>query len=189
MTLVFPADGHQPVVPQHVELYEADCQIHLHNLDPTVTTLVNHNPLGEATLHDQDLLQLGPQGPKLRSRIQAQEYASCKRSREIWRDAMDVAAEARTEGRGSVMSFVGQLVYDLRRHATRSIKIMMAALLILIIGGLGGMAYFFYSTESTHEQHIVALLKELESARLAQVEIEQRTEEERGRMADVLTAG
>ena len=146
--LVFPGDGSQPIVPLHVELYEADCEMHLHNEDPRVTTLVNHNPLDEATLHDQDLIQLGPEGPKLRLRIQAGEYAACKRSREIWRDAIDVAAEARTEGRGSVRSFVGQLVYDLRRHATRSIKIVMAALLILVIGGLGGMAYYFYSTES-----------------------------------------
>ena len=69
--LVFPADGHQPVVPQQVELYEADCQVHLHNLDPRVSTLVNHNPLVETTLQDQDLLQLGPLGPKLRFRIQA----------------------------------------------------------------------------------------------------------------------
>ena len=40
--------------------------------------------------------------------------------------------------------------------------------------------------ESTHEEHIAALLKELESARLTQAELQQRTEEERGRMADVL---
>ncbi len=185
--VVFPDDGRHPTVPQHVELYEADCQIHLRNLDPNVTTLVNHNPLVEATLQDQDLLQLGPMGPKLRFRIQAEEYAACKRSREIWRDAMDVAAEAKTEGRGSWRSFVGQLVYDLRRHATRPIKMMMAALFILVVGGLGGMAYYFYSTETTHEQHIAALLKELESARLTQAELEQRTQEERARMADALT--
>jgi S1-C subfamily serine protease len=186
--LVFPADGHQDVVPQQVELYEADCQVHLRNLDPRVSTLVNHNPLVETTLQDQDLLQLGPLGPKLRFRIQAEEYAACKRSREIWRDAMDVAAEARIEGRGSVRSFVDQLVYDLRRHATRSIKMMMGTLLILILGGLGGMAYYFYATESRHEQHIMALLKELDSARLTQAELEQRTKAERARMAEALKA-
>ena len=54
--LVFPADGHQPVVPKQVELYEANCQIHLRNVDHHVSTLVNHNPLVEATLQDQDLL-------------------------------------------------------------------------------------------------------------------------------------
>ena len=57
--LVFLDDSHHAVIPQQVELYEAKCQIHLHNLDPHVSTLVNHNPLVEATLQDQDLLQLG----------------------------------------------------------------------------------------------------------------------------------
>jgi len=83
-------------------------------------------------------------------------------------------------------TFVAQLAYDLRRHATRPIQIMMGILLILIFGGLGGMGYYFYSTESRHEQHIVALLKELESARLTQAELQQRTKAERARMAEVM---
>jgi len=186
--LVFLGDGFQPVVPRHVELYEADCQMHLHNEDPSVTTLVNHNPLDEATLNDQDLIQLGPEGPKLRLRIQAEEYAACKRSHEILRDAWDMAGEARNEGRGVVGSFLGQLVYDLRRHATRSIQMMVVALLVLLIGGMGGMAYYSYSTQRAHEQHIAALLKELESARLSQAELEQRIEEERGKVDAALTA-
>ena len=186
--LVFPGDGSQPVVPLHVELYEKDCEMHLHNEDPSVTTLVNRNPLDEATLHDQDLIQLGPEGPKLRLRIQAEEYAACKRSHEILRDAWDVAGEARNEGRGAVGSFLGQLVYDLRRHATRSIQMMVVALLVLLIGGMGGMAYYSYSTQRAHEQHIAALLKQLESARLSQAELEQRTEGERVKMGEALTA-
>ena len=186
--LVFSGDGSQPVVPLHVELYEADCEMHLHNEDPSVTTLVNHNPLDEATLHDQDLIQLGPQGPKLRLRIQAEEYAACKRSHEILRDAWDMAGEARNEGRGAVWSFLGQLVYDLRRHATRSIQMMVVALLVLLTGGMGGMAYYSYSTQRAHEQDIAALLKQLESARLSQAELEQRIEEERVKMDTALTA-
>jgi S1-C subfamily serine protease len=83
---------------------------------------------------------------------------------------------------------VDQLIYDLRRHATRPLKMMMGTLLILILGGLGGMAYYFYATELRHEQHIMALLKELESARLTQGELEQRTKAERARMAEIMMA-
>ena len=186
--LIFSTVGPQPLVPLHVELYEADCEIHLHNQDPSVTTLVNHNPLGEATLHDRDLIQLGPEGPKLRFRIQPEEYAACKRSREILRDAWDVSVEARKAGRGVVRSFFAQLVYDLRRHATRSVQLLVLALLILLLGGIGGGIYYSYLAQQAYEEDKAALLKQLESARLSQAELEQRTEEERVKMDAALTA-
>ena len=186
--LIFSTVGPQPLVPLHVELYEADCEIHLHNQDPSVTTLVNHNPLGEATLHDRDLIQLGPEGPKLRFRIQPEEYTACKRSREILRDAWDVSVEARNAGRGVVRSFFAQLVYDLRRHATRSVQLLVVALLILLLGGIGGGIYYSYLAQQAYEEDKAALLKQLESARLSQAELEQRTEGERVKMGEALTA-
>ncbi len=186
--LVFPADGRYPSVPLHVELFEADCQIHFRNQDPNVTTLVNHNPLIEATLQDQDLIQLGPEGPKLRLRIRAEEYATCKRSREIFRDALDIAAEARHEGRGRMGSFVAQLVYDVRRHASLPTQLVVITLLVVLLVGLGGLGYYAYSTQRAHEQDMAALLKELESTRLTQADLENRTAGERKRIAEGLAS-
>ncbi|MFQ5992512.1 MAG: FHA domain-containing protein, partial [Nitrospiraceae bacterium] len=105
--LTFPADGPSSGVPSHVDLYEENCEIHLRNHDPNVTIMVSDNPLDRAVLHDKDVIQLGPQGPKFRFRIRAEEYAACKRSREILRDALDVASEARKDGLGPLGSFLG----------------------------------------------------------------------------------
>ena len=185
--LVFPADGPHSVVPSHVELFQDNCEVHLRNRDPSVTTLVNHNPLTEATLSDKDLIQLGPQGPKLRFRIRVDEYATCKRSHEILQDALDLAAEARKDGLGAVGSFFGQLAYDMRRHASRGTQVVVVALLVLLAGALGGGAYYSYTTQQAYERHMVALSKELESSRLTQAVLEQRTAEERRRTADALT--
>ena len=185
--LVFPSEGPHPGVPQHVELCQVDCAIHLKNHDPSVSTLVNSNPLVEATLHDKDLIQLGPNGPKLRFLIPDEEYASCKRSRDILRDALDVAAESRNEGRGVVGVFFGQLAYDVRRHASKVTQMVVGTFFMLLIGAIGGLGYFSYTAQQILERDISTLTDELKSARLSQVVLEQRTAEERENMANAIT--
>ena len=185
--LVFPSDSPTSGVPRRVEVFQADCEIHLKNQDPDVTTLVNHNPLVEATLQDKDIIQLGSDGPKLRFRIRAEEYAACKRAPEILRDALDVAAEAKKAGRGRVKPFVGQLAYDVRRHSTRITRVTLVTLFVLLVGALGGVGYYSYSSQQDYKQQLAALSKELESTRLTQAVLEQRIAEERHRMSDELT--
>lgn len=186
--LVFSGNGPQATIPAYVELLEIDCEIHLHNHDPSVTTLVNHNPLVEATLHNQDIIQLGPEGPKLRFRIRSEEYAACKRSSEILRDALDVASEARTDGMGTVRSFFYQLAYDVRRNATRPTQIVVATLFVLLVGSFVGLAYYSYTEQQAQEHRIATLLRELESTRVVQqADLENRLRGERERMAEALT--
>lgn len=184
--IVFPADERCPAVPSQVELFQAGCDIHLRNRDPSVTTLVNHNPLDEAALHDQDLIQLGPQGPKLRFRIRPEEYAACKRSREIFQDALDVAKESPKGGLAAVGSFLGQITYDVRRHSSRATQLILITLLVGLVTTLGGIAYYSYTTQQAYERQMAALFKQLESTHLTQAVLEQRTAEERQRMAEVL---
>jgi len=184
--VVFSDDGRRPVAPLHVELYEAECAIRLRNRDPESGTLVNHEPVKETMLHDKDLIQLGLKGPKLRFRIRPEEYASCKLVKEILQDARDVAAEAQMEGRGTVGSFLGQLAYDVRRHASRATQMVVAGLLVLLLGAAGGTLYYSYATRQAYERHVAALLKELESARRTQADLERRTAEERRRLSEAL---
>ncbi len=184
--VVFSDDGRHPVAPLHAELYEAECTIHLRNRDPESVTLVNHAPIKETTLHDKDLIQLGPKGPKLRFRIRPEEYSSCKLVKEILQDARDVAAEAQMEGRGTVGSFLGQLAYDVRRHASRATQVVVVALLVLLVGGVGGLSYYSYTTRQAYDRQTADVLKELESARLSQANLERQVAEERQRMAETL---
>lgn len=185
--VVFPADGHPAVVPLHAQLFWADCEMHLRNRDSSAVTLVNHKPITEATLHDKDLIQLGPDGPKLRFRVRLEAYAACKQAHEILRDALDVATEARRCGQGSVGSFLGQLTYDVCRHASRATQMVVVALLVLLVSGIGGLSYYSYTMRQAYERQMSDVLKELESARLSQADLERKTAEERRRMAEALT--
>jgi len=166
--LVLTGGGGDPVVPQCVELFEKDGHMCVRNLDPSITTFINHNPLVEATLIDQDIVQLGPQGPKLRFRFRAEAYAESKRPPEMLRDALDVAREAQKAGRGRVRPFVGQLAHEVRRHSTRVTQRILWAILVLVVCGIGGVGYYSYSLQKEYQQQLVELSKELEATRLTQ---------------------
>lgn len=186
--VVFSADGRHPVSPVHAELFETDCDIRLRNRDPDVGTLLNSLPFEEAILGDKDLIQLGLKGPKLRFRIRPEEYAACKLAREILQDARDVAAEAHTEGGGAIRSFLGQLAYDVRRHASRTTQTVLVGLLVLLIGGVSGAIYSGYKTRKAVEERMATFSKELESARRTQADIEQRIAQERAKITEALAA-
>ncbi len=186
--VVFSPNGGRPVSPAHAELFETDCDMRLRNRAPDVGTLLNNLPVEEAVLADKDTIQLGTKGPKLRFRIRPGEYAACKLTREILEDARAVAAEAQGDGQGPIGSFVGQLAYDLRRHASRATQVVVAGLLVLLVGVVGGAIYSGYKTRMAFEEHMSALTEELESTRRTQADLERRIADERAKIAEELAA-
>lgn len=186
--VVFSPDGGHAVSPAHAELFQTDCDMRLRNRDPAVGTRLNDLPVEEAILNDKDIIQLGPKGPKLRFRIRPEEYAACKLTREILEDARAIAAEAHGDGRGPVGSFVGQLAYDLRRHASRATQVVVVGLLVLLLGVVTGAIYSGYKTRKAFEQHMAALTEELESTRRTQADLGRRIAEERAKVAESLAA-
>ena len=186
--VVFSPDGGHPVSSAHAELFQTDCEMRLRNRDPAVGTLLNDLPVDEAILNDGDIVQLGPKGPKLRFRIRPGEYAACKLAREILDDARAVAAEAHGDGRGPIGSFVGQLAYDLRRHASRATQMVVVGLLVLLLSVVTGAIYSGYKTRKAFERHMTALTEELESTRRTQADLERRITEERTKVAEALAA-
>lgn len=186
--VVFSQDGKHPVSPFHTELFETDCDVRLRNRDPETGTMVNDTPAEETILSDQDLIQLGPKGPKLRFRIRPEEYSACKLVREILQDARDVAGEAQSGGKGAVGVFLGQLAYDVRRHASRTTQVVVVGLLVLLLGTVGGAIYSGYKTRKAVEERMAVLTQELESARQSQADLERRILMERTRIADELAA-
>ena len=184
----FPANGHFPVAPLQAEVFQTDCEIRLRNYEPEARTLVNRQPVDEVVLQDKDLIQLGPKGPTLRFRIRPAEYAVCKRLREILQDTRDVAADGRPDGRLAIRTYLSQLAYEISRNASLATQLVVFGLLIVLVGLVGRLVYYNYVTQRAHEQHIVALLKELETSRLSQAELERKTAEERRRMSETLAA-
>ena len=186
--VVFSPDGSHPVSPAHVELFQTDCDMRLRNRDPDVGTLLNDVPVEEAILADKDIVQLGPKGPKLRFRMRPTEYAACKLTREILEDARAVAAEAQGEGEGPIGSFVGQLAYDLRRHASRTTQVVVVGLLVLMVSVVTGAIYSGYKTRKVFERQMTALTQEIESSRRTQADLERRIAEARAKVAEALAA-
>lgn len=186
--VVFSPDGGHPVSPAHAELFQTDCEMRLRNRAPDVGTLLNDLPVEEAILADRDILRLGPKGPKLRFRMRPAEYAACKLTREMLDDARAVAAEAQGEGRGPLGSFVGQLAYDLRRHASRATQVVVVGLLVLILSVVTGAIYSGYKTRKAFERHMTVMSEELDVARRKQADLEQRITQERAKMMEALAA-
>lgn len=65
----FPSDDQGSVAPLYAELFEEHCELDVRNRTAGAPTLVNHQPIDEIVLRDNDLIRLGPQGPKFRIRI------------------------------------------------------------------------------------------------------------------------
>lgn len=186
--ICFPATGECPVAPLQAEVFQSNCEIRLRNCDPAIRTLVNREPVEDIILQDRDLIQLGPKGPALRFRIRPEEYRLCKQLKEILQDARDVAVAGRSDGHLTLRTFLSQLAYEILRNATLATQLLVVSLLVILVGLIGGVAYYSYATQRAHEAHIAALLKELEASRLAQVDLEQKTADERRRMAETLKA-
>ena len=159
--------GHS-VVPNCVELFEKQGHMVVRNLDSNITILINQNPLVESILQDQDLIQLGVDGPKLRFRLRGEAHAASKRAPEMWRDALDVSKEAKRAGRGRVRPFVGQLAHEVRRHSTRVTQRILWVILILVVCGISGVGYYSYSLQQDYHRQLVKLSRELEATRQTQ---------------------
>lgn len=184
----FPPDDRFPVAPLQAEVFQSDCEIRLRNYEPEARTLVNQVPVDEVVLQDGDLIQLGPKGPRLRFRIRPTEYARCKKIREMMQDARDMAVDGRTGRLPAIRTFIGQLAYEFRRNASLLTQAAVLGLLILLIGLVGGLAYYNYLTQRAHQEHLAALLKELEATRLSEAELIRRMNQERQRLAETLAA-
>lgn len=184
----FLSDDRGPVAPLHAELFEEHCELHLRNRAAEAPTLVNNQPIEETVLRDNDLIQLGPRGPKLRIRIRPEEYAACKLVREIMQDARDIAAESDLGHGGQVGSFVAQLAYDLRTHATRTAQFVIITVFVGLCGVIGTLAYYSYVTQQAYERQQTLVTKTLEAAKHHQADLEHTTAAERARVAEHLTA-
>ena len=67
---------------------EPDCNFYLKALEGEV--FVNHNEVEEVVLEQNDLIEIGRLGPKLRFRVYAKEGRACKPVLQMIRDAREV---------------------------------------------------------------------------------------------------
>jgi hypothetical protein len=94
-----PAKNPQ-VAPSHAFIEVRDCDFILHSAEGT-PVFVNGDQVLEVILKDEDLIELGVGGPKLRFRVRPEDQAQCKPVRHILADSRDLANHG---GRGHIAS-------------------------------------------------------------------------------------
>jgi len=141
----FP-EGTPGVAPRHAELEfgEEGCAFHLRRRDGEV--FVNNREVEEVILHDDDLIEFGVGGPKVRFRLFAEEGAVCKPVRVMLKDARSVA-----EVSGPVAG-AESMTRDLLTQATPTLKIGFPLLVLAIALPLAWVAGWFGAAGSVQEE-------------------------------------
>jgi S1-C subfamily serine protease len=128
----FPASTQ--VAPRHAEIVysEPDCAFFLRAGDGPV--FVNHRQVSEVQLVENDQIELGAGGPKLRFHLYVPPGAVCKPVRMMLADA-GAAAEV-----GGVPAFTRTLTRDLLTHATWKLKLFFPLALFAVVMVVGWIA-------------------------------------------------
>lgn len=115
------------VQPRHVQITfsEKDCTFYLKALEGEV--FVNHNEVEEVVLEQNDLIEIGRLGPKLRFRVHAREGRVCKPVTQMIRDAREVG---RLSG---VFALTQSMRRDLLSHATTQLRWGLPIAIVLSI--------------------------------------------------------
>ncbi|MBI3809027.1 MAG: trypsin-like peptidase domain-containing protein [Nitrospirae bacterium] len=186
--LAFDPARDPAVSPRHAELSVENCELILRDRGSQTGVYVNHQCVTEIILQDNDLVTVGQGGPQLRVRVRPEAYASCKPFKDILCDCRDIATAAQRGWAVGVALFFRHLFSDLVFHATVPVRLLAGAIVLLPIALFAGLLYSQYAARAAYDQQMAALLKELQSVRLTQADLERKTAEERRRMGEALTA-
>ena len=163
------------VQPRHAQISysEQDCAFYLKALEGEV--FVNRREVEEVVLEQNDLIEIGRLGPKLRFRVHAADGRVCKPVAQMIRDAREVGQ------RSGVFALTQSMRRDLLQHATPRLRIGVPLVVLL---GLAA-AYLLGTRPDPEQQKEIARLEhKLEEAEsLSRAEIERlRAELERHRL-------
>lgn len=128
-TIRFPLRSH--VAKRHAELTfeQAECAFHLTALEGRV--FVNGWEVREVILEDNDLLEIGLNGPKVRFKIPP--GSTCKPVRQMLRDAR------RVRGESGLLAWTHALRRDLLLRSSWQLRLVMG---LLVVAVAFGAAYF-----------------------------------------------
>lgn len=174
------------VSPAHAELSVENCELVLRDKGSQGGTFVNHQCVAEIILQDEDLITFGQGGPQVRVRIRPEQYASCKPFRDILCDCRDIAAAARRGWLVGAVLFFRHLLSDLAFHASRPVRVIAGAVVLIPVALVVGLLYAQYTAHQQYQREISGLLSQLETGRISQEGLEQQVQEERRRVTDVL---
>ncbi len=170
----------------HAEITVENCEVVLRHKGNQRSTFVNHQCVTEIILQDNDLLRFGIGGPQVRIRIRPEAYASCKPIWDIFCDCRDIAIHAQRGWVVGTALFFRHLLSDLVFHATKPVRLLAGALVLLPLALVLGLFSYQYTARQADERQIYHLLEQIETSRVSQRELEKRVQEERQRATELL---
>ncbi len=152
----------RPVALRHAEIRFENCEYHLRDLGSADGTLVNGRQIAEIILQDEDLIEFGVGGPKLRLRLRPEDHVGCKPIRHILADARDLAWEY---GRGPLIGaapFLKQVFAEMIREYSWRLGIAALVFLLLSGGAIGVFSYQSRQERFRYEQALAELAKRVQ---------------------------
>ena len=158
------------VAPRHALIFERDGEVVLQDGGSDLGTFLAGEPVQEAVLHDGDVLELGPDGPKLRFRHEGEERVPLLRAL-LW---------ARPEGAIQLSDTTGFLRAVVRETAVRTSRAFrFTAIGVVVAGGL----FLGWTQWQAHRlgADVARLREAVRRAEAAQRDFHERVEQERRR--------
>jgi S1-C subfamily serine protease len=186
--IVFDGAKDAVVCPVHAELTVEQGRPVIRDQSRQAALFVNGQRQAETSLRDGDLIQFGREGPLLRFRLCREDAPGEKPLRSIMADCRDIVVRTPHPRYLSPLYLARHVLADIVRYASPAVRISAALLVVvplLIIVILGGVAYRQHRLALQSQQRTADLVRQLESERLTQGEMEERIARERGRVEEL----
>ena len=136
----------------------------------------------EAALRDGDLIQFGESGPEVRFRLPADGAQASKPLKTIVEDSRDILVRTPHPRYLSPFYLTRHILGEIMMHASPSVRLAAAVvglIPLLLILWLGIALYREHQATVLTQRQMADLIRQLETGRLTQAELEQRIERER----------
>ncbi|WP_455379559.1 trypsin-like peptidase domain-containing protein [Petrachloros mirabilis] len=136
----------------------------------------------EAALRDGDLIQFGESGPEVRFRLPTDGAQASKPLKTIVEDSRDILVRTPHPRYLSPFYLARHILGEIMMHASPSVRLaagVVGLIPLLLILWLGVALYREHQAAILTQRQMADLIRQLETGRLTQTELEQRIERER----------
>ncbi|HSM14249.1 MAG TPA: trypsin-like peptidase domain-containing protein [Thermoanaerobaculia bacterium] len=120
---------------EHAELVREGSTWRL-EVEPGRSVWVDGERVESRRLEHGDVLEIGPEGPVLRFRLDEPGSEAWKSPREAFEDCLDGARRASGSPLGRVAAFLRGIPRELATQTSRGFRLLLAVLLVALVGGL-----------------------------------------------------
>ncbi|MBI3076808.1 MAG: trypsin-like peptidase domain-containing protein, partial [Deltaproteobacteria bacterium] len=182
----FSPRHHPQVAPFHAEVRFENCEYLLRAQTGDAPVFVNNREVSEILLQDGDVIEFGEGGPKVRFRVNPEDYGACRPFRQILEDSKALARQYQRGllTRGTV--FFKELARESALESFRRLRLALIPALVLL-AVTAGLTVYLVSREARQRQEIVTLQGRVTAETAQRERVLREAAAERDRLARSLT--